>query len=89
MSLLLGLLFLLTAASGTAVVLVRDPHRQIFAISANGIVLAILFTALQAPDVALSELTVGAVAVPLLFLVALMAVRAGRIEQANGEGSEK
>ena len=55
MSLLLPLLFLLTAASGTAVVLIRDPARQIFAIAGNGVVLAILFTALQAPDVALAN----------------------------------
>ena len=53
----------------------RDPTRQIFAIAVNGLVLTILFDALQAPDVALSELAVGSAAVPLLFLVALMAVR--------------
>ncbi|TXN82760.1 DUF4040 domain-containing protein [Methylobacterium sp. WL8] len=75
MSVILPLLFLLTACSGTAVVLVRDPVRQVFAIAANGLVLTILFAALQAPDVALSELAVGSAAVPLLFFVALMAVR--------------
>lgn len=89
MSLLLPLLFLLTAASGTAVVLIRDPARQIFAIAGNGIVLSILFTALQAPDVALSEIAVGGAAVPLLFLVALMAVRAGRVEQAARKGRDR
>ncbi|GJE40539.1 Na(+)/H(+) antiporter subunit B [Methylobacterium persicinum] len=88
MSVFLPLIFLLTAASGTAVVLVRDPNRQIFAICANGLVLTILFTALQAPDVALSELAVGAAAVPLLFLVALMAVRAGKVERENGKGGD-
>jgi hypothetical protein len=31
---------------------------------------------------------VGAAAVPLLFLVALMAVRAGKVEQASDEGRE-
>ena len=75
MNVILPLLFLLTAISGTAVVLVRDPVRQVFAIAINGLVLTILFDALQAPDVALSELAVGSAAVPLLFLVALMAVR--------------
>lgn len=78
MSVVLAILFLLTAASGTAVVLVRDPARQIFAIAGNGLVLTLLFTALQAPDVALSELAVGTAVVPLLFLVALLAVRADR-----------
>ena len=56
---------------------------------ADGVVLAILFTALQAPDVALSEIAVGGAAVPLLFLVALMAVRAGKVEQASDEGRER
>lgn len=88
MSVFLPLFFLMTAISGTAVVLIRDPSRQIFAICANGLVLTILFTALQAPDVALSELAVGGAAVPLLFLVALMAVRAGKLQRESDEGSE-
>lgn len=88
MSLILGFLLLLTAASGTAVVLIRDPARQLFAIAGNGVILAILFTALQAPDVALSELAVGGAAVPLLFLVALMAVRTGRREGEPKEGGQ-
>ncbi|WP_043351956.1 DUF4040 domain-containing protein [Methylobacterium sp. B1] len=75
MTAILPLLFLFAAISGTAVVLVRDPARQVFAIAVNGLALAILFDALQAPDVALSELAVGTAAVPLLFLVALMAVK--------------
>jgi uncharacterized MnhB-related membrane protein len=88
MSAILALLLLLTAASGTAVVLIRDPARQIFAIAGNGVVLSVLFTALQAPDVALSELAVGGAAVPLLFLVALMAVRTGRRGENQEEGGQ-
>lgn len=66
---------LLTAAvSGTLVVLSRDPKRQVFALAANGLVLAVLFFVLQAPDVALSEIAVGTAATPLLFLAALSAV---------------
>ena len=75
MKLLLPLLLLLAAVSGTGVVLSREPRRQVFALAANGLVLTLLFFALQAPDVALSELAVGAAATPLLFLVALAAVR--------------
>lgn len=75
---LLVLLFLLAAASGAAVVLTRDPRRQIFAMAANGVVLTLLFFALQAPDVALSELAVGTAATPLLFLVTLAIVRINR-----------
>ncbi len=87
MSVILPLLFLLTAVAGTAVVLVRDPVRQVFAIAVNGLVLTILFDALQAPDVALSELAVGTAAVPLLFLVALMAVRTQPPEDKPGENA--
>jgi energy-converting hydrogenase B subunit D len=36
--------------------------------------LAVLFLAFQAPDVTLSELTVGAVALPILLLLALAKV---------------
>lgn len=75
MSVLLALLLLLAALAGTGVVLSRDPRRQIFAIAANGLVLTILFFALQAPDVALSELAVGTAATPLMFLVILARIR--------------
>ncbi len=75
MSVLLALLLLLAALSGSGVVLSREPRAQVFALAANGLVLTLLFFALQAPDVALSELAVGTAATPLLFLVALGAVR--------------
>ncbi len=78
MSVLLLLLLLLAALAGTGVVLSRDPRAQVFALAANGTVLTLLFFALQAPDVALSELAVGTAATPLLFLVTLAAVRINR-----------
>jgi energy-converting hydrogenase B subunit D len=71
MSLLVTLLFLLAAASGTGVALTRTPRRQVMAMAVNSLVLALLFMALQAPDVTFAELAVGTAAVPLLFLVVL------------------
>lgn len=68
-------LLVLVAAGATAVVLTRNPTRQIIFVSIYGVLLAILFMAFQAPDVTLSELTVGAVALPLLLLLALAKVR--------------
>jgi uncharacterized MnhB-related membrane protein len=56
-------------------VLTRDPVRQVIVLSGYGLLLAVLFMAFQAPDVTLSELTVGAVALPLLLLLALAKVR--------------
>ena len=44
-------------------------------LSGYGLLLAILFMVFQAPDVTLSELTVGAVVLPLLLLLALAKVR--------------
>jgi energy-converting hydrogenase B subunit D len=64
--------FVMTAIAGTAVVLVRDPRRQVIVLSVYGMILTIFFLVLQAPDVALSELTVGAAALPLMILVALV-----------------
>lgn len=75
MSLLLAALFLLAALAGAGVVFSREPRRQVMAAAANGLVLALLFLALQAPDVALSELAVGTAIVPLLFLAAIASIR--------------
>ena len=68
--------FLLVAAAGTAVVLTRDPLNQAIVASFYGLVLGIMFFVFQAPDVALSQITVGAVALPLMILLALAKVRA-------------
>jgi energy-converting hydrogenase B subunit D len=65
----------LVALGATAVVLTRDPVRQVIVLSVYGILLAVLFLAFQAPDVTLSELTVGAVALPILLLLTLAKVR--------------
>ena len=81
MSWLIGGAMVLAAIAGLAVVLSRDPKRQIFALAANGLVLTLMFFVLQAPDVALSELGVNTVIVPLLFLVTLAAARINKAQQ--------
>ena len=68
-------LLVLVAAGATAVVLIREPVRQVIMLSVYGVLLAVLFLAFQAPDVTLSELTVGAVALPVLLLLALAKVK--------------
>jgi energy-converting hydrogenase B subunit D len=68
-------ILVLVAAGAASVVLVRDPVRQVIALSVYGVLLAVLFMAFQAPDVSLSELTIGSVALPLLLLLALAKVR--------------
>ena len=66
-----GMLLVLVAAGGTAVVLVRDPLRQAIVASIFGLLLALLFFAFQAPDVALSQIVVGSVALPLMIVLTL------------------
>jgi uncharacterized MnhB-related membrane protein len=77
MSVLQSTILLLVAFGGTAVVFTRDPLRQAMVASLFGILLAILFFVLQAPDVALSEIVVGAVALPLMILLSLAKIRGG------------
>ena len=65
----------LVAAGATAVVLIREHVRQVVVLSVYGLLLALLFLVFQAPDVTLSELTVGAVALPVILLLTLAKVR--------------
>jgi energy-converting hydrogenase B subunit D len=74
-----SLLLLLVAAGGMQVVRTRDPLSQAIAVSFYGLVLSLLFFVYQAPDVALSQIVVGAVALPLMIVLTL--VKAKRDEQ--------
>jgi uncharacterized MnhB-related membrane protein len=75
---------LLVAGSATAAVAVRDPVRQALVLAVLGVALAVLFTVLQAPDVALSQLAVGSVLTPLLLLLTVRKVK--RRGQRKGRG---
>ncbi|MEV7155163.1 MULTISPECIES: hydrogenase subunit MbhD domain-containing protein [Streptomyces] len=66
---------LLVAGAATAAVAQRDPARQALVLSVLGVLLAVLFTVLQAPDVGLSQLAVGAVLTPLLVMLSVRKVR--------------
>jgi energy-converting hydrogenase B subunit D len=68
-------LLVLVAVGATAVVLIRARVRQVLMLGIYGVLLAVLFLAFQAPDVTLSELVVGAVALPMVLLLALAKVR--------------
>ena len=78
MKLLITVTLVLVALSGAGVVFARRPQRQIFAMGANGLVLTLLFMALQAPDVAFAELIIGAAALPLMFFVVLASTKMDR-----------
>jgi uncharacterized MnhB-related membrane protein len=68
----------LAALIATAVVFVREPKRQVIVYMIFGLVLATLFALLQAPDVALSEMAVGSVAVPFAIIATLVRIEHGR-----------
>jgi energy-converting hydrogenase B subunit D len=61
------------AAGATVVVRTRTRVRQVLALGVYGMLLAILFLVFQAPDVTLSELTVGAVALSMIVPAAALA----------------
>ena len=67
----------LVALAGLAVVLTRDLVRLALMSSLFALLLVVYFLVLQAPDVALSELAVGAVAFPLAIVVAIVLERGG------------
>jgi uncharacterized MnhB-related membrane protein len=75
MSFLQSAALLAVAACGTAVVLTRDPTRQVIVTGFFGLLLAVLFFVFEAPDVALSQIVVGAVAVPVMALLTLGRLR--------------
>jgi uncharacterized MnhB-related membrane protein len=79
-----AVVLLLVAAGATAVVLTRDPLNQAIVASFYGLLLGLLFLVFQAPDVALSQIVVGAVALPLMILLALAKVR-DRVGEQTGE----
>jgi energy-converting hydrogenase B subunit D len=62
---------LAVAATGTATALVRTPPRQLVVAGFFGLSLAVLFFVFGAPDVALSQIAVVTVAVPVMGLLTL------------------
>jgi uncharacterized MnhB-related membrane protein len=68
-------ILLFVAIAGTGVVLTRDPLCQAITLSLYGLLLGVLFLVFQAPDVALSQIVTGPVALPLMILLALAKVR--------------
>ncbi len=88
MTALQGVALLVVVVAGTAIVFVPDPLRQTLVLSIYGLALTLLFFVLQAPDVALSELVVGGVGMPVIILAALrkIARHAAESEREEEEG---
>jgi uncharacterized MnhB-related membrane protein len=69
--------------AAVAVVRIRNLNGAVMALSAVGTILSLLFVVLGAPDDAHSEVVVGAIALPTLFLIAI-----GKVRTAVADGGE-
>ena len=85
MTFLVAVSLLLVAAGGTAVVLTREPRAQAVVLSMYGLLLTVMFVVLQAPDVALSEIVVATVGLPLIILAALRKINEQEREREEDE----
>ncbi|HET6963176.1 MAG TPA: DUF4040 domain-containing protein [Acidimicrobiales bacterium] len=74
----------LVAVSATTVVATGQPGRQAVTLSGFGLALAVLFMALQAPDVSLSEIGVNTAIVPLMVMLAVRKTH----QQSSQEGAK-
>lgn len=73
------------AIGGGAVVVAREPLRQALVLGVYGLCLTGLFFVFQAPDVALSEIVVSTVGLPVMVLLALRKVREQEHERRDRE----
>jgi energy-converting hydrogenase B subunit D len=92
MSVLLVVALTLVGVCGTVVALTGQPVRQAPALALFGVLLAVLFVLLGAPDAALSEIGVGSAVTPLLVLLTVRAVaraRDDRDERGADRGAER
>ncbi len=78
MTVMQATILLLLVLGSASVVVTRDPVEQAIVVSFYGLLLALMFFLFQAPDVALAQITVGAVALPLMVLLALVKIRRSR-----------
>lgn len=61
----------LIAISAFVIVRTDDVTNQLLALGFYGLLFALMFFIFQAPDVALSQITVGAIALPLMIMLAI------------------
>ena len=93
MNALLALLLTLLAFSALVVVMIREPGRQAIALGVFGLLEALMFFSVQAPDVAFSQIVVGGIALPAMLFLAMAKIRtdeqARRQEEDGAEREEQ
>jgi energy-converting hydrogenase B subunit D len=75
---LIAIALTLVLAGAAAVVFTDDPGRQAVTLSVYGLLMAVLFMLLSAPDVALSQIVVGTAIVPLMVMLTIRKIRRDR-----------
>jgi energy-converting hydrogenase B subunit D len=79
----------LIVAAAVLVVRTANLNAAVMGLSALGTVLSLLFVVLGAPDVGHSEVVVGAIALPVLYLVAIGKARTDVVDRGDlGEEDE-
>ena len=64
-------ILILVGVAATAVVFTRNPLKQVIGLTFYGLLMALMFFIFQAPDVAFSQIVIGAVVLPLMVLLTL------------------
>jgi energy-converting hydrogenase B subunit D len=77
------------ALLGAGVVAATDPLRQTLVLSVYGLALTMMFFVFQAPDVALSEIVVSTVGLPVMVLLALRKVHQQERERRHEREQEE
>lgn len=84
------LILALILGAAVLVVRLRNLNGAVMALSVVGTMLSVMFVVLGAPDVAHSEIVVGAIALPVLYLAAIGKSRADVADQPDlGETGER
>jgi uncharacterized MnhB-related membrane protein len=78
MIIVITVLLTVVLIGAAVVVFTRRPARQAVTLGSYGVLLSVLFVAIQAPDVALSQLAVGTAVVPLMVMLAVRKISALR-----------
>jgi uncharacterized MnhB-related membrane protein len=76
------------ALGAPAVVLSRDPVRQTLVLGIYGLLLAVLYMTFQAPDVALSQIVISGMGLPLMILLAIAKIRGHERERKSEDADE-
>jgi energy-converting hydrogenase B subunit D len=64
-------ILIFVGVAGGAVVFTHNPLNQVIGLTFYGLLMALMFFIFQAPDVAFSQIVIGAVVLPLMVLLTL------------------